>query len=821
MFYLKEDTGTGHISDLLEWGGMIAGPTPAVIQNKGGVYMTTLAYRGDDMAMLEPSSRAVYVHRLNAALMRLGTGWGLLADEWHEATTDYPVSRWRNPTACFVDAARQALFASGTLYESQQYLTLCWQPTSTMKARWYDQFFQTRHEKPLNDDTQDIETFLHAVTRWADGLTGLFPGWHWLSPEETLTYLRRCVTWSRHHVRMPELPTDLAVRLASEGFLPGHTPKLGARFLQPLEIQQWPKGTPEEGGGLGIDVPVALQGLPFPYRFTVRYLPLDKADAEKALRDYQGKWAKLIKDVWPGYLQFAFPGEAPAHTSSVERALQGLLANEVHYGYTTPTVLVWGDTEEELAYREREAVKALQGQGLVVAQDKVNACQTWLGSLPGDLVHNVRNPLLPSLALAFLLPHASVWAGDERDTHLDGPPLFVASSDGVPFRFVLHPGNSELGNTMVLGPSRTGKSGLLGLITSQFRRYANAQGFIFDKDYALYAATILGGGVHYDLGGEQTLGLQPFGRLDKGEREQRWAVHWVAEMIQSQGVPLTPEDREQLWLAIGRLARFPAHMRTLSGYAECLQVQRLKRALTPFLTGGPYAFLDADHDDIALHDWTTFEMRRLLEMPEALPHVLRYLFHRMSDRFDGRPTLIVLDESRKLLGDEVFGPEVLDFLKERAKVNVSVVLSTQEIADAASTNVWQAIQASCKTWVFLPNNAATHPGVAPFYRECGLSDTQIQLLALSTPKQDYLYKSDAGIRRFQLVLSPLERAFVAASTPEEISLLRMLQKEPLKEPLVSAWLRQQGFEVEADIYLEHYHRKEANDLAPLSTSPRA
>src|SRR5712691_10991082 len=172
---------------------------------------------------------------------------------------------------------------------------------------------------------------------------------------------------------------------------------------------------------LGIDVPVALQGLPFPYRFTVRYLPLDKADAEKALRDYQGKWAKLIKDVWPGYLQFAFPGEAPAHTSSVERALQGLLANEVHYGYTTPTVLVWGDTEEELAYREREAVKALQGQGLVVAQDKVNACQTWLGSLPGDLVHNVRNPLLPSLALAFLLPHASVWAGDERDTHLDGP----------------------------------------------------------------------------------------------------------------------------------------------------------------------------------------------------------------------------------------------------------------------------------------------------------------------------------------------------------------------------------------------------------------
>ncbi len=300
MFYVKEDAGTGHMSDLLEWGGMIAGPMPAVIQNKGRVYMTTLAYRGEDMAMLEAASRAVYVHRLNAALMRLGTGWALLADEWHEPSTAYPESRWNNPTACFVDAARRSLFASGVLHESQQFLTLCWQPSSTLKNRWYERFFQTHQATSADDETHDREAFLHAVMRWADGLTGLFLDWHWLSPEDTLTYLRRCVTWSRARVGMPELPIHLAARLATDDFLPGHTPQLGQavpgsnplrleKYLRPIEIQEWPKGTPEEGGGLGIDVPVALQHLPFPYRFTVRYLPLDKADAEKALRDYQGK----------------------------------------------------------------------------------------------------------------------------------------------------------------------------------------------------------------------------------------------------------------------------------------------------------------------------------------------------------------------------------------------------------------------------------------------------------------------------------------------------------------------------------------------------
>jgi len=40
MLYLHEDAGTGHVSDVLEWGGMIAGPTPAVIQNKGRVYIS-------------------------------------------------------------------------------------------------------------------------------------------------------------------------------------------------------------------------------------------------------------------------------------------------------------------------------------------------------------------------------------------------------------------------------------------------------------------------------------------------------------------------------------------------------------------------------------------------------------------------------------------------------------------------------------------------------------------------------------------------------------------------------------------------------------
>jgi type IV secretion system protein VirB4 len=248
-------------------------------------------------------------------------------------------------------------------------------------------------------------------------------------------------------------------------------------------------------------------------------------------------------------------------------------------------------------------------------------------------------------------------------------------------------------------------------------------------------------------------------------------------------------------------------MRTLSAYAECLQVLRLKRALTPFLTGGPYAFFDAAHDEIALDTFTTFEMRQLLAMPAALPHVLRYLFWRMSERFTGRPTLVVLDEARKLLADATFGPEILDMLKERAKLRVVTVLSTQEVVDFSTSAAAQAIFASCKTFVYLPNNSALNPPVAAFYKDCALTDAQIHLLAVSTPKQDYLYKSDAGIRRFQLCLSALDRAIVAASTPEEITALKTLTATTDHEAVPAAWLHAQRLEHEAAIFADHYSKK--------------
>jgi type IV secretion system protein VirB4 len=707
-----------------------------------------------------------------------------------------------------LDASRRALITSGQLYESRHYLTITWKPPSTRKQQWYEQLFTTG-ERVWTTDAENRASFLRQVTRWGDVLSGVLPDVRWLTPNETVTYLKNTVCWDRTPIKLPAIPVYLDSQLTSADFLPGHTPQLGQvvpgsapprleKYLRPIAVKTWP----EE---LGMTIPAALQSLPFPYRFTVRWIALDKQDGESVLRDYQSKWEQLIWEGWR-IVGSLFPSDAQDQADSLDDALLDVKDDRVSVGYLTPIVTVWGDTLEALDAREREVLKLLQQQGLLCMPEVVNADQAWQGTLPGDLYHGVRTPPLPSLALAFLLPHASIWAGPLGDSHFQDAPLFVASSEGTPFRYSMHPEGEE-GHAVIVGPTRRGKSAMLGFMAMQFLRYPQAQVFCFDKDYSLYCATLLAGGSHYDLGlSRSTQGFHVLGRLDRGDEELRWAQAWLEGLFVAQGLQPTPEEHDEIWQALARVARQPAQLRTLSTFAQCFQVRRLKPGLTAFLQGGTYSYFDAAADSFALDWWTTFEMHAILEQPAALPHALAYIFHRMDAMFDGRPTLILMDEAWKLLDHPLLRARIKDWLKSKAKANVSVVLCWQEIVDASTSELWQAIQASCSTEVYLPNDKALNQDIVPHYRSVGLQPGQIQTIALARRHADYLYKSATATRLFQMRLSPLERLLVAASTQEEIAALRALQAQDRDESLCAAWLRAQGYPQEAEIYETQYAR---------------
>src|SRR3546814_6721608 len=63
--------------------------------------------------------------------------------------------------------------------------------------------------------------------------------------------------------------------------------------------------------------------------------------------------------------------------------------------------------------------------------------------------------------------------------------------------------------------------------------------------------------------------------------------------------------------------------------------------------------------------------------------VLTFLFHRLEERFNGRPTLLILDEAWVFLDNPLFAARIREWLKVLRKKNVSVVFATQSLADIA------------------------------------------------------------------------------------------------------------------------------------------
>jgi type IV secretion system protein VirB4 len=364
-----------------------------------------------------------------------------------------------------------------------------------------------------------------------------------------------------------------------------------------------------------------------------------------------------------------------------------------------------------------------------------------------------------------MCPLSSVWAGPARCEHLDGPPLLIAKTKGsTPFRLSLHAG--DVGHTIVVGPTGAGKSVLLSMLSLQFRRYPNAQLITFDKGRSARATTLALAGAWYELGATGGLAFQPLKDVAE-EGARAWALDWLCGVLTHEHVAVTPEVKETLWSALKSLGSAPASQRTMTGLVALLARDALRQALQPYTLEGPYGrFLDADADRLSAADVLTFEMEELMALPGLVAPVLTYLFHALEDRFDGRPTLLVLDEAWVFLDDPLFSSRIREWLKTLRKKNVAVIFATQSLADIAESEIAPAIIESCPTRIFLPNPRALEPTQSETYRRFGLNDTQIRLIVEAFPKRDYYLQSRAGNRLFELGLGAVALALITASSPD-------------------------------------------------------
>ena len=286
MLDLREyRTRRRELADFLPWAGLVG---PGIVLNKDGALQRTARFRGPDLDASTPAELIAVAARVNNALKRIGEGWAIFVEAARSAAPGYPESRFPDPVSWLIDEERRHAFEEeGAHFESTYFLSFCYLAPPERAERASRLLYD-------RDDSQDrcahgagessgidwrgiLDAFAAETDRVLDLLAALMPDCAWLDDAGTLAYLHFTIsTKGWHQVAVPEVPFYLDGLLPDCDLTPGVAPMLGHCHLRTLTL----RGLPDRTWPGLLD---ELNRLPIAYRWVARWLPLEKAEAQKEL----------------------------------------------------------------------------------------------------------------------------------------------------------------------------------------------------------------------------------------------------------------------------------------------------------------------------------------------------------------------------------------------------------------------------------------------------------------------------------------------------------------------------------------------------------
>ena len=829
------------LADLLGWGFLVG---DGVVLLKDGSFMASWSFRGADLVSSTPREVEVVADHVAAALGSCGDGWMFHVDAVRRPAVGYAERarcHFPDPVTAYVDEVRRAAYtATGggadaggagsapAHYDTSCALHLTYTPPpallgaverAVVRGRSTDGVDWPRLLGQFESAARGVQDRLSAVVRLRR-----------LGSAAQLWALHEALTGLAHPVGVPGAGAYLDVALADQPFVGGFEPRIGDLHLRLVSVQGYPDATLAGHGD-------ALTRLPFPYRWSTRFVPLSPATAERLIKKMQLGWFQKRKGAmdWVQSMSKAAGGQ-PAAPDPAQAAFQDANAAQMvadagearrvnssghlRFGYATSVVVVASADAREADERARAVLKTVRDHGFSGRVEDVNAVDAFLGSLPGHGHANLRRPLLSTGTVADTLPLTAPWGGHEAVPSglfpPGSPPLLWARTDGsTPFRLCLHEG--DVGHTLVVGATGAGKSVLVGALVAQWRRYARAQTYVFDVGYSHYVLGLAAGARHYDLaapaadgrpagdgGASSPVELQPLRDVDRPE-VRTWAVDWLEGLFELQGAAVSPTERQRLAHAVRLLADNDPDDRTMTALLVNLGDERLRALVRPYTVEGPYGqLLDGRRDGVLDGRHQTFELSHLVGLSDrVLVPVLLHLFRRVEEQLDGSPTLIVVEEAWAALMRGPFADRLRQWLLTLRKRNAAVVVVAHSPAQFRDPGVSgaQLLVESCPTRIFLPNPDALEPDTAALYRWLGLNEAEVEIVGRGQKKRHYYYRSASGARQFELALSAPELAFLGA--PSGLSATEAVREAgalaAVHGPAWPAeWLRRRGLPADAD-----------------------
>lgn len=439
-------------------------------------------------------------------------------------------------------------------------------------------------------------------------------------------------------------------------------------------------------------------------------------------------------------------------------AKDDLAAGRAAFGEHHLTVMVRASDSQALDAACGEVQATLADAGIAAVREELGLEAAYWAQFPGNFGYIARRALISSANFAGFASGHNFPVGQQSGNHWgDAVTLFETTSAG-PYFFNFHRG--DLGNFTVIGPSGSGKTVVLNFLLAQARRFSPRIVF-FDKDRGAEIFLRAIGGVYDQLRPGQPSRLNPLALPDT-PLNRRFLSEWIATLAAGSGMAPSVEESEWIVEAVNSVYAGPPELRRLRHLAELLRGRGratagdLSARIAPWHSDGEHGWLfDNEEDGLDLDAETIgFDMTAILDQPMLRTPAMLYLFHRVEERIDGRPTIIVIDEGWKALDDDVFVAWIRDWEKTIRKRGGIVGFATQSASDALESRIASAIVEQAGTQIFMANSAAQ---ARDYIDGFGLSAHEFELVrTIPETARAFLVKhgNDSVVVRLNLASEP-------------------------------------------------------------------
>jgi type IV secretion system protein TrbE len=807
-------------ADLLPWEEVLD-RDEGIWSTKDDGLLTMFRLWPRDLQGLEPSEQGVIMLRVNEAFKRLPAGWAVWFHLRHVPYVGYAEAAWPHPVAQVLDDEyRAALTAPGVRWTSEVYLSLWRKASKDVGASVRPLLLDEPYRPVGRGAASGLAPFRQEVTRFVDVMSLACRGIERLNGDAGARYLHTWVSPHDQPVTLPVAALSMRHKLRDVGFTPGLVPTLGTNGAREyIKILRLNYKLPRQ---LRAALFRALHGVPFRYDCVTRWQTMDVSKAEdrttstqiNILSTREGFKAQVLSKKNPGvelknsYVQDqADDADAAQKQTLSDEAAQGFL--EMSWLTRAPDLDTADRTLDQLASVIRRA-------GCVVTEEDINANEAFLGAMPGQAHLNVRRLEMNTLNLTDLCVFHLPWEGVPWNDHLRAPAVTTALTDGcLPYHLNTHVG--DLAFSTVIGILGSGKSTYEAKVNYvDWQRYQDARTIGFDVGRSWECVTRASGGIFHDLNRGDAR-IQALHGLNDPD-EFPFIYGWLLARLKEADLKPTPEITRCLMGGLNRLRNSdsPRRMKSLiqhlreiknkiepearakplSGLTDVVRTyEAVIEPLSHFAEGGVYGHLtDAPVDGLSLGRIHTFELQKLLTIPDAWPAVLSLIFHRMDAALDGAPTRLLFGEAWVVFSIPEFMQGLKDWMPSWRRRNASGSFSTQSISQLLDNPLTPFLYESCQVRCFLPNSQALDTESRKGYEGMRLTPEELLLLTQARPKRDVYVVRPDGRRLIDMALPPMARSICGANSPADLRLIEALVDRFGAAEFPYRWLAAQGFE---------------------------